>query len=49
MRGGKKEKRKEKKVSHPVTNRLPNDRKECTLPIAQHKALQQARGNLCYI
>ena len=46
MSGGKK---KEKKVSHQVLNRQPNDRKACTLPIVLHKTLQQALRNLCYI
>ena len=31
MRGGK------KKISHQVSNRRPNDRKACTLPIELHK------------
>ena len=46
MRGGKKKKI---KVSHPVSNRRPNDRKARALPIALHKTLQQAVANLCYI
>ena len=43
MRGGK------KKVSHPVSNRRPNDREACALPIALHKTLQQTFRMLCYI
>ena len=46
MRGGKKKK---KKVSYPVSNRPPNDREACALPIALHKTLQPTFGNLCYI
>ena len=45
MRGGKKKK---KMVSHPVSNRQPNDQETCAVPTAQHKALQQALRNLCY-
>ena len=43
MRGGK------KKVNHPVSNRWPNDREACALPIALNKTLQQVLRNLCYI
>ena len=46
MRGGKE---KEKKVSHPVSNRRPYNREACALPIAQHKSQQQALRNVCYI
>ena len=38
-----------KKVSHPVSNWRPIDRKACALPIALHKTLQQALRSLCYI
>ena len=44
MRGGKKKK---KKVRYAVSNRRPNDREECALPIALHKTLRQAFRNLC--
>ena len=43
MRGGK------KNVSHPDSNRRPNGREACALPIALHKTLQKALRNLCYI
>ena len=46
MRGGKKKK---KEGKPPVSNRRPNDHEACALPIALHKTLQQALGNLCYI
>ena len=42
MRGGEK-----KKLSHPVSNRQPNDREACALPIALPKTLQQIFRMLC--
>ena len=47
MRGGKKKRK--KMVNHPISNRRPNDREACALPIALQKAPQQALRNLCYI
>ena len=44
-----KNERRKKKVSYLVSNRRPNDREACALPIALHKTLQQMFIMLCYI
>ena len=46
MRGEKKKKKEKKKVSHPDSNRGPNDRKACALPTEPHNTIQQKVSGL---